>query len=139
LPASSSERASTLSSPIGRCASSIEAGAAWFLNSRAIELLGLDRGEHTEGVERDERGRATGRLFRCDAWLGARLLDAAPPTLASVSRRLAGYGVTGVTDATVHNGRAQMDAFVDAAAGGSLLQRVHVMGTQQLADRAAAA
>jgi predicted amidohydrolase YtcJ len=109
-------------------------GAAWFLNSRAIELLGLDRGEDTEGVERDEHGHATGRLFRSDRWLGKRLGDSEPPSIASVSGTLARYGVTGLTDATVHNGPDEMNAFVAAAANERLLQRVHVMGTAQLAE-----
>jgi predicted amidohydrolase YtcJ len=110
-------------------------GAAWFLNSRAIELLGLDRGEDAEGVERGEHGRATGRLFRCDAWLAQRLDDTRVPSLAPVSSRLASYGVTGVTDATVHNDPEQMETFVQSAASGALLQRVVVMGTERLNHR----
>ena len=39
-------------------------GQAWFLNSQAIEFLGLDDRLGPEGVERDAQGRATGRLFR---------------------------------------------------------------------------
>src|SRR5215470_4478406 len=48
-------------------------GALWMLNSAACRRLGLDGRAMPEGVERDARGRATGRLFRLDAWLRERL------------------------------------------------------------------
>ncbi len=57
-------------------------GAMWVVNSAAVDHLGLDRGVDQPGVERDAAGRATGRLFRLDAWLRERLEDAAPPDLA---------------------------------------------------------
>jgi predicted amidohydrolase YtcJ len=41
--------------------------------------------------------------------------------------------VTGVTDATPHNGPAELAVFRDAAARGALLQRVRVMGEKALA------
>ena len=47
-------------------------GALWILNSAAA-TLGLDAGVDAPGVERDARGRASGRLFRLDAWLRERL------------------------------------------------------------------
>ena len=74
-------------------------GALWMLNSAAIaelEDLGLLTGH--PGVERDERGRATGRLWRLDHLLR----DTWPSVgdLEALGRELASYGITGVTDAT---------------------------------------
>ncbi len=107
-------------------------GAMWLVNSAAVDQLGLDRGVDQPGVERDQAGRATGRLFRLDAWLRERLEDRAPPTLASVSRRLASFGVTGLTDATAENSSSALRAFVTAIEGGELLQRVVLMGRRDL-------
>ena len=59
-------------------------GALWMLNSAACRALGLDAGADAPGVERDGRGRATGRLFRLDAWLRERLGEEALPDLAPV-------------------------------------------------------
>jgi predicted amidohydrolase YtcJ len=110
-------------------------GQLWMLNSLATLRLGLDRDPHTpSGVERDGAGRATGRVYRCDAWLRERLGAGAPPSLAEVSRRLTAFGVTGVTDATPTNGPAEVAAFAAARASGELSQRVIVMGTLALSD-----
>lgn len=62
-------------------------GALWMINSAGLDLLG-------------PAAPADGLLFRRDAWLRERLGDAALPPLAEWGRRLASYGVTGVTDAT---------------------------------------
>ena len=107
-------------------------GAMWVVNSAAVDQLGLDRGVDQPGVERNGTGRATGRLFRLDAWLRERLGDAAPPGLANVSLRLASFGVTGLTDATAENSNAELRAFVAAAERGQLLQRLLVMGARDL-------
>jgi predicted amidohydrolase YtcJ len=61
-------------------------GALWVLNSRALEAIGVDE--------------PTGRLFRMDDVLRARIPADEPPDVAAVGRRLFSYGVTGVTDAT---------------------------------------
>jgi predicted amidohydrolase YtcJ len=106
-------------------------GALWVLNSCAIGRLGLDGGADAPGVERDAAGRATGRLFGLDAWLRERLRDPIP-SLRDVGRRMARYGVTGLTDATVHNGRAELEAFVAAAERGELPQHLLVMGAREL-------
>jgi len=103
-------------------------GALWMLNSRAIDRLGLDRGEGAPGVERDASGRATGRLFRLDAWLRARLAPVAPPDLAPVGRLLARVGVTGVTDATADTDSGALALLEAAVASGALPQRLAVMG-----------
>ena len=74
-------------------------GALWMLNSAALaELDALGRLPNHPGVERDERGRPTGRLWRLD-----HLLRGTWPSLGdldALGRELAGYGITGVTDAT---------------------------------------
>jgi predicted amidohydrolase YtcJ len=98
-------------------------GALWLLNSAALEFVGADRGPTPDGVERDAHGRATGRLFRCDAWLRERLAADAPP-LAPLGPRLASLGITGVTDATATNGPAALEALCAAR----LPQRLVVMG-----------
>jgi len=109
-------------------------GQLWMLNSRAIAALGLDAGADTPGAERDGAGRATGRLFRSDAWLRARLAPGARPSLAALGLLLARLGVTGVTDATPDNGAAEVAAFAEAQARGELPARVVVMGTLALSD-----
>ena len=106
-------------------------GALWIVNSAGADRLGLDRGVGAEGVERDAEGRATGRLFRLDAWLRQRLGDAARPSLAGVGRKLARYGVTGVTDATPGNAAGDVAAFAEAVARGDLRQRVLAMGASE--------
>lgn len=105
-------------------------GAAWFVNSRGVELLGLDRAVDAPGVERAGDGRATGRLFRCDKLLRETVIGEHVPFLAEVSAELAAYGVTGVTDATASNGKQELRIYTDAADRGELLQRVLVMGAR---------
>ena len=73
-------------------------GALWMVNSLAVTRLGLD-GCELGGVERDEDGRPTGRLWRMDRWLAGRVPSAAAD-LGAVSRKAAAFGVTGFTDAT---------------------------------------
>ncbi|RMF21943.1 MAG: amidohydrolase [Deltaproteobacteria bacterium] len=92
----------------------------------------------TPGIEYDDRGRATGRLFRADRWLRARLGPGGSPDWAALSRRLACYGLVALTDATASNGAAELAAFERAAERGELLQRVIVMGSQSLPEPAAA-
>ena len=107
-------------------------GAMWVVNSAGVDRLGLDRGVDARGVERDAEGRATGRLFRLDAWLRERLEAVEPPSLADASRHLARFGVTGLTDATPDNSSAELQAFVAAVDRGELLQRLVVMGAPGL-------
>lgn len=107
-------------------------GKMWFLNSLACQRLGLDREPGPEGIERDARGRATGRLFRLDEWLGQRLRQGGAPDLGPVSQLLASGGVTGVTDAGADNGASAVAALDAAAAAGRLRQRLLVMGGEQL-------
>jgi predicted amidohydrolase YtcJ len=73
-------------------------GALWTVNSLAAGKLGLDRCA-LAGVERDDAGRPTGRLWRMDRWLAARVPGLAAD-LGAVSRKAASLGITGFTDAT---------------------------------------
>jgi len=135
-------------------------GALWMLNSAALRALGLDsraagfaggaRGDGKAisdsapaargggappdfaGVERDASGRATGRLFRADGWLRARLGPAPPPNLAPVGEALARCGITGVTDATPDNGPEAVALIAAAQKSGALPQRVWWMGGARL-------
>jgi predicted amidohydrolase YtcJ len=107
-------------------------GALWILNSQALVQLRLDEGIDARGVERDEHGHATGRLYRLDAWLRERLGRQDAPSLAQVSQQLAGFGVTGLTDATPGNDDAQLTLFEAAAEAGELRQRLVVMGADRL-------
>jgi len=109
-------------------------GALWVLSSAAVERLGLDRGEDAPGVERDAVGRATGRLYRLDAWLRERLGAEPAPDLAPVGARLARLGATGATDATASNGPAELALLEAAAASGALPQRLLVMGRPELPE-----
>jgi predicted amidohydrolase YtcJ len=96
-------------------------GALWMVNSPAATRLGLDQCE-LDGVERDHAGRPTGRLWRMDRWMAARM----PPGTAgleAVSRRALSLGVTGFTDATPE---ATRDDLVSLA-GEPVAQRLYCM------------
>lgn len=109
-------------------------GSMWFLNSAAIDRLGIDTRPTPEGVERDATGRATGRLFRVDDWLREQRPASAPPGLARIGARLLECGVTGVTDATPTNGRDVFEIIRHAQSSGAFPQRVHLMGGAELAE-----
>ncbi len=109
-------------------------GALWILNSRAVEAVGLDRGTPPPGAERDARGRATGRLFRLDGWLRARLPPPPPLGLGAVGRDLARLGITGVTDATAGNGPQELRILEAALDAGDLPQRLFVLGHESLPE-----
>lgn len=107
-------------------------GALWVLNSVGLERLRIGQADAPVGLERDARGKPNGRLWRMDAWLRERLGTRSPPDLAGVGQRLASFGVTGLTDATVDNAAPELDALVAAVDAGSLPQRLRVMGQQGL-------
>jgi predicted amidohydrolase YtcJ len=113
-------------------------GALWMLNSAACRALGLDGGADAEGVERDAAGVATGRLFRLDAWLRARLAAEPAPDLAPVGAALARAGVTGVTDATPDLAPAALAALGAARSGGVLPQHLVLLGAPAPGDGFAA-
>jgi predicted amidohydrolase YtcJ len=109
-------------------------GVMWFLNSKALEALAIGP-EAPDGVERDERGVPTGRLFRVDAWLRERLPRTGPPDLAPVGSWLAARGVTAVTDCTYSNEASDVAHLAAARRSGALPQRVEAMGTLGLGGR----
>jgi len=115
-------------------------GAAWIFNSLALDKLGLkkiglakpkDKILLPEGIERGDDGDLTGRLFHMDQWLAERM-PTMTPSLAAVSHMLASFGVTGITDATPRNGPAEWQLIATAQDSGELLQRVMLMGNEQL-------
>lgn len=104
-------------------------GALWVLNSHALEKT--VSANPPDMVERDDAGRLTGRIWRGDAWLRTRI-NASPPSLSDLSKRLASYGVTGVTDAGAHNGPQEAGLLADARARGDLCQRLCVMSAGEI-------
>jgi predicted amidohydrolase YtcJ len=110
-------------------------GKLWIVNSRAAQFLSLDAHADLPGVALDASGRPNGRLFRLDDWMREQRLRESPaslPSLTGVSRLLASYGVTGVTDATPDNNSFTLGQFARAALSGELLQNVRVMGADVL-------
>lgn len=102
-------------------------GAAWVLNSAALDLVAPQAGEAwPAGTERDRRGVPTGRFFGSDAWLRDRIGMKAP-SLREVGHRLAARGITAVTDATATNGAADVAALAAARARGEVPQHLVVM------------
>jgi len=109
-------------------------GHAWVLNGRALRELGIDRLGHP-GVERSPDGSPTGVLFDLDAFVrdGSDAPEAS--ALGPVGETLAGYGVTGVTDASPGNGPAELELVEAARRGGHLAQRVLLLGGSDLPAR----
>lgn len=103
-------------------------GRLWLFNSAALAQLESANGD--DPLERVD-GRATGRLYDADDWLRQRL-PRRVLSLARVSRLLAGYGVTGVTDTTHTNTQASVEAFRTAQQRGELRQRLRLMGDASL-------
>lgn len=105
-------------------------GRLWILNSLALQALAVDETQHAP-LQRNGAGRFTGRLYDADDWLRARR-PPLRPSLFAVSRQLAAYGVTGVTDTTPDNDVAMLDAFASAMQRGELLQDLLMMGDASL-------
>lgn len=101
-------------------------GALWVVNSAGAALLALDSADRP-GIERDEAGHATGRLWRADPWLTQLLGHAQEPDLARLGTELAAAGVTGVTDATPSMPRATAELLASAHRKGDLPQRITVL------------
>ena len=108
-------------------------GKLWLLNSAAMELVGVHQQASSPGVITAD-GQPTGQLFRLDAWLAARLERTDPPDVSAVSASLASFGITGVTDATPSNNRQTLRDFARMMGRGELLQRVRLMGDDDLSD-----
>ena len=101
-------------------------GALWALNTAALAQVRqvLD---HTADVERDADGEPTGRLWRYDDRLRPALPDT-PPDLAATARRLASYGITGLTDATPDLDPSAVDLLAKAVRTGAVPQRLTLLG-----------
>ena len=106
-------------------------GRMWLLNSLALEQL-LANASPPPGLERVD-GKYTGRLFDEDAWLQSALASQ-PPSLRDISRELAQYGVTGVTDMSPRNDATFAAHIESEVSCGSLVQRCMVAGTLSLAN-----
>ncbi|MEZ0053381.1 putative amidohydrolase YtcJ [Mycobacterium sp. MAA66] len=88
-------------------------GVLWTLNSAGLAAVGLP--DHRDG-----------RLRSADpSWSHA--LRRRETGLAKVSRKLAAFGVTGVTDATPDIGADDVVDFAEARRHGELLQRVRIL------------
>ncbi|MCR9260238.1 MAG: amidohydrolase family protein [Pseudomonadaceae bacterium] len=105
-------------------------GKLWVLNSLALQALQIDESSHA-GIERDGAGVPTGRIWRSDGWLRARLNGEAPD-LRPLSNRLAAFGITGVTDTSYTNNQNTIEVFTAAQRSGHLLQHLYVMGDDSL-------
>ena len=101
-----------------------QTGSLWILNSMALASLGDD--SPPEGLERDAKGRPTGRLWREDVWLRSRI-GTAPPPLAPIGRMLAAFGVTAVTDASVTTDLGGAEQLAQAHRSGVLPQHLTLM------------
>ena len=88
-------------------------GVLWTLNSAGLTAVGLP-------------GHADGRLRSADpSW--THTLRRSQAGLSEISRQLATFGVTGVTDATPDLGADDMVDFAEARRHGELLQRTHIL------------
>lgn len=119
-------------------------GALWILSTAALHAINASAAAHP-GIERDQAGRPTGRLWRADDWLRAQLAapaDTAPsapaplasgasrpfPSLVEIGTELLGYGITAVTDATPDLTDAAIAHISDSMTRGELPPRVHLLG-----------
>ena len=89
-------------------------GVLWTLNSAALVMVGL--ADHADGRLRSADRSWSDTLQRDESGL------------SEVSRRLAEYGVTGVTDATPDLEVSDVVKLMHAHRHGELLQRVHCLG-----------
>jgi predicted amidohydrolase YtcJ len=104
-------------------------GVAWFCNSAALRALTIGEtyaATEPMGIDRDERGRPTGILYRLDRWLSDHV-PRRPLDLAAVGRELASYGVTALTDATPTRSADEYEPLLTAHANDWLPQRLQVM------------
>lgn len=116
-------------------------GHACVLNTAGLRAVGIGRDtpEPPGGViVRDAVGEPTGRLLEMSGWLRERAGGAAGGSgdfqsgdfraaLGQLGRRLAGYGITAVTDAGPDNGVDRWHSFADAIGDGRLPLRVTMM------------
>ena len=107
-------------------------GKMWILNSRACEILEIDKNVNLEGVETDSNGKPTGRLFRLDNWLRERVKEENRELVAPFSRKLLGFGITGFTDASYTNNFETSTYFRELEISGDIKQRLVLMGDETL-------
>jgi predicted amidohydrolase YtcJ len=88
-------------------------GILWTLNSAGLARVGLS--DHPDGRLRSADPRWSGALARRETGL------------SDISRRLASYGVTGMTDATPDLGVTDVVRFAESHRHGELLQGVHCL------------
>ena len=102
-------------------------GILWVLNTRGLDAVGAATADEP-GIERDEHGTPTGRLWRGDRWLADRV-PTTPVDLAAVGRHAADHGITGFTDADPHRTAAGVARLHEAR----LPQAVTLMSADGLA------
>ena len=107
-------------------------GKLWILNSLAVEKLDLATHKDLPGVELDDNGRPTGRLFRLDAWLRQQLGQQDPIDASVLSRQMASFGVTGFTDTSATNTAATVTQFQQMHVRREILQNAYLMGDDSL-------
>src|SRR5580658_2557087 len=106
-------------------------GALWVLSSAELNRVGaMNAGP--PGIERDDRGELTGRLFRLDGWLRGRSNSA--DQVESFARGLRAYaaecaqlGMTGWTDATPDREPSEALQLSRLAEAGAFRQRLVLM------------
>ena len=96
-------------------------GHQWLLNQAGVELV-----EATAVLAANEHG--VGVYLDLDEELGRRWSTHERPSIGTVARQLATFGITGATDATVDNGADEVAFFEQAQASGDLPQRLHLLG-----------
>lgn len=109
-------------------------GRLWILNSRALDILAIDNNAPVESIE----GVPTGRVYDQDVWLRQRMnagcVPSGYPNLGVLSRELAAFGITAVTDTTPSNDQAVLSHLAASIGSGELLQSVRLMGNASLND-----
>jgi predicted amidohydrolase YtcJ len=104
-------------------------GGLWLLNSAALAMIGS--APWPPCVECNADGEPSGRIWRGDDWLRS-VIGGQPPSLARISAQMASFGITSVTDAGSQNGAQEAALFEVAIARGELLQRLTLMGQEEL-------
>lgn len=109
-------------------------GRLWVFNSAALDALALQASDPLECMN----GRLTGRLYEGDVWLRERMQMqglSGYPDLSQVSKQLASFGVTSVTDTTPANGNAEVGLLRASQERGELLQDLVLMGSAELDEQ----
>lgn len=102
-------------------------GALWVLNTLALEHVIAGDGDNLPGgIERDNTGRLTGRIWRETEWLKDRLASP-PPDLVRLGSELSAFGITSVTDASVSTTQMTASLLGRAHQSGALPQHLRLM------------